>query len=71
MKIRSIVAATGVAMAFSMAGAVYACDGEAVTKKAAIPNIPGKSLVGVEVVYAPDAAFPPTPTRSRLSFTPV
>jgi hypothetical protein len=50
MKIRTIIAATCAALAFSMAGAVSAHDGEAqtVTKnfEAAIPNIPGKSLIG-------------------------
>ena len=46
MKIRTIIAAT-CAIAFSMAGAISAHDGETVTKnfEAAIPNIPGKSLV--------------------------
>ena len=47
MKIRTIIAATCAALAFSMAGPIYAHDSEArtVTKKfeAAIPNIPGKS----------------------------
>jgi hypothetical protein len=57
MKIRTIIAATCAALAFSMAGLVYAHDSEAqtVTKnfEAAIPNIPGKSLIAVEVDYAP------------------
>lgn len=70
MKMRTIIAAT---IAFSMAGAISAHDAETVTKnfEAAIPNIPGKSLVAVEVDYAPGAASPSTPTRSRLSFTPI
>src|SRR5260370_8675488 len=62
MKIRTIIAATCAALAFSMAGAASAHDGEAqtVTKnfEAAIPNIPGKSLVALEVDYAPGAASP-------------
>jgi quercetin dioxygenase-like cupin family protein len=60
MKIQTIVPATCAVLAFSMAGPVSADDGEAetVTKnfEAAIPNIPGKSLVAVEVDYAPGAA---------------
>ena len=53
MKIRTIIAATCAALAFSMAGPIYAHDSEAqtVTKnfEAAIPNIPGRSLIAVEV----------------------
>jgi uncharacterized membrane protein YjjB (DUF3815 family) len=60
MKIRTIIAATCAGLAFSMAGAVSAHDGKAptVTKnfEAVIPNIPGKSLIAAEVVYAPGAA---------------
>jgi quercetin dioxygenase-like cupin family protein len=62
MKIRTIIAATCATLAISMAGPIYARDSEAqtVTKnfEAAIPNIPGKSLVGVEVDYAPGGASP-------------
>ncbi|GGF37362.1 hypothetical protein GCM10011611_49850 [Aliidongia dinghuensis] len=66
MKIRTIIAATCAALAFSMAGSMAgpasAHDGEAetVTKnfEAAIPNISGKSLIAVEVDYAPGAASP-------------
>jgi quercetin dioxygenase-like cupin family protein len=58
MKIRTIIAA----LAFSMAGPTYAQagEGETVTRnfEAAIPNIPGKSLVALEVDYAPGAASP-------------
>ena len=66
MKIGTIIAATCVALAISMAGPIYAHDSEAesVTKnfEAPIPNIPGKSLVAVEVDYAPSAAsLPHTP----------
>ena len=57
-----MIAATCAALALSMAGAVFAREGEAetVTKnfEAAIPNIPGKSLLAVEVDYAPGAASP-------------
>ena len=74
MKIGTIIAAACAALAFSMAGPVSAHDGEAetVTKnfEAAIPNIPGKSLIAVEVDYAPGAASAPTPTRSRPSSPP-
>jgi quercetin dioxygenase-like cupin family protein len=71
MKIRTIVAATCAALAFSMAGAVSAQDGEAptVTKnfEAAIPNIPGKSLIALEVDYAPGAASP-SHTHAKSAF---
>jgi quercetin dioxygenase-like cupin family protein len=63
MKVRTIVAATCAALAFAVAGSALAHDGQAetVTPKfdRAIPNIPGKSLVIVEVDYAPGAASPP------------
>ena len=66
MKIHTNIAAACSALAISMAGPIYAHDSEAqtVTKnfEAAIPNIPGKSLVAVEVDYAPSAAsLPHTP----------
>jgi uncharacterized protein YbjT (DUF2867 family)/quercetin dioxygenase-like cupin family protein len=71
MKIRTIIAATCAALAFSMAGAVSALDGEAqtVTKnfEAAIPNIPGKSLIALEVDYAPGAASP-SHTHAKSAF---
>jgi quercetin dioxygenase-like cupin family protein len=61
MKIRTIIATTCcAALAFSIAGPSHAHGSEAqnVTKnfEAAIPNIPGKSLLAVEVDYAPGAA---------------
>jgi quercetin dioxygenase-like cupin family protein len=69
MKIWTIVVASTVA--FSMAGPLRAHDREAetVTKKleAAIPNIPGKSLVALEVEYAPGAASPPH-THAKSAF---
>jgi len=74
MKIRTISTATCAALVFAMPGAVSARNGQAetVTKnfEATIPNIPGKSLIAVQVDYAPGAASPSSPTRSRLSSTP-
>jgi hypothetical protein len=62
MKIRTIMTATCAALAFSMAGALFthASEAETVTKnfESVIPNIPGKSLLAVEVDYAPGAASP-------------
>jgi uncharacterized membrane protein YjjB (DUF3815 family) len=53
MKIRSIIATTCAALAFSTAGPIYAHDGETETVtrnfEATIPNIPGKSLIALEV----------------------
>ncbi len=75
MKIRTIIAGTCAALAFSMAGPIYAHDSQAetVTKnfEAAIPNIPGKLLIAVEVDYAPARPPCPIPTRSRRSSTPM
>ncbi len=71
MKIRTIIAATCAAIAFSMAGAVFPPHGEAqtVTKnfEAAIPNLPGKSLIALEVDYAPGAASP-SHTHAKSAF---
>lgn len=71
MKIRTIIAATCALLSCSMAGALSAHDGEAqtVTKnfEAAIPNIPGKSLVALEVDYAPGAASP-SHTHAKSAF---
>lgn len=71
MKIRTIIAANCAALAFLMAGPMYAHDTEAqtVTKKfeAAIPNIPGKSLIAVKVDYAPGAASVPH-THAKSAF---
>jgi quercetin dioxygenase-like cupin family protein len=71
VRIQTIIAATCAAFAFSMAGAIYAHDSEAqtVTKnfEAAIPNIPGKSLIAVEVDYAPGAASVPH-THAKSAF---
>ena len=71
MKTRTIIAATCAALASSMAGPVCAHDSEAqtVTKnfETAIPNIPGKSLIAVEVDYAPGAASP-SHTHAKSAF---
>src|SRR6476646_7299535 len=67
MKIQTICAA----LAFSIAGAIYAHDGEAqtVTKnfEAPIPNIAGKSLLAVVVDYAPGGASP-SHTHAKSAF---
>jgi len=71
MKIRTIIAASGAALVISMASPIYADDseGQTVTKnfEAAIPNIPGKSLIAVVVEYAPGAASPPH-THAKSAF---
>jgi quercetin dioxygenase-like cupin family protein len=62
MNIRSIISAGG-ALAILMASPVHALGSErkSVTKnfEAAIPNITGKSLIALEVNYAPGEASPP------------
>jgi quercetin dioxygenase-like cupin family protein len=69
MKIRTIIAATCAALAFSMAGPIHDSEAQTVTKnfEAAIPNIPGKSLIAVEVNYAPGAASVPH-THAKSAF---
>jgi hypothetical protein len=71
MKFRPIIAAICTAFVISMAGAASAHDGEAqtVTKNfdASISNIPGKSLVALEVDYAPGAASP-SHTHAKSAF---
>ena len=71
MKIPTIIAATCPALAISMTGTVAAHDARAVTVtksfEATIPNIPGKSLIALEVNYAPGAASPPH-THAKSSF---
>ncbi|NLS03809.1 cupin domain-containing protein [Rhizobium sp. P32RR-XVIII] len=63
MKVRNILAAASAILVSTIAVPASAHDGqtETVTPKfaEAIPNIPGKSLVVVEVDYAPGAASPP------------
>lgn len=66
MNIRTIIAA----IVISIAGSSYAhAEAETVTKnfEATIPNIPGKSLIAVEVDYAPGAASP-AHTHAKSSF---
>jgi quercetin dioxygenase-like cupin family protein len=71
MKIRAIIAAACAALAMSIASPVSAHDSEAqtVTKnfEAAIPNIPGKSLIALKVDYAPGAASP-SHTHAKSAF---
>ena len=71
MKTRTIIAASCAALAFLMAGPIYAHDSEpeTVTKnfEAPIPNVPGKSLIAVEVDYAPGAASVPH-THAKSAF---
>lgn len=75
MKIRTIIAANCAALAFLMAGPMYAQDAEAQTVtqnfEAAIPNIPGKSLIALKSTTRPTQPPRPTPTRSQLSSTPM
>ena len=67
MKIRT----TCLALAIAMAGLLAAHDGRAqtVTKnfEATVPNIPGKSLIALEVNYAPGAASA-SHTHAKSSF---
>jgi quercetin dioxygenase-like cupin family protein len=69
MKIRTLLAAAGIA--FAIAAPALAHDGEAETVaknfEAAIPNIPGKSLIALEVNYAPGAASP-AHTHAKTAF---
>ena len=71
MKARAIITASCAALALAVAGSASAHDGHAemVTPKfnQAIPNIPGKSLVVVEVDYAPGAASP-SHTHAKSAF---
>ena len=71
MKIHTNIAAACSALAISIAGPIYAHDseGQTITKKfeAAIPNIPGKSLIAVEVDYAPGGGLR-TPHPREVGF---
>ena len=71
MKIQMKIAATCAVLAMSPVGFSYAHDqgSETVTKnfEATIPNIPGKSLIAVEVEYAPGAASP-SHTHAKSAF---
>jgi quercetin dioxygenase-like cupin family protein len=71
VKIKSIIATTCVAVTLSMPGVTYARNKTAETVKknfeAIIPNIPGKSLVAVEVDYPAGTASPPH-THAKSAF---
>ncbi|ALL69430.1 putative exported protein (plasmid) [Paraburkholderia caribensis MBA4] len=71
MKLRTIIAASYATLVIVSAGSVSAHDGkgQTVTKnfEEVIPNVPGKSLIAVEVDYAPDAASPPH-THAKSAF---
>ncbi|SAL42947.1 cupin 2 domain-containing protein [Caballeronia turbans] len=71
MKIRTIIAASYVVLAIVTASSASAHDseGETVTRNfdAVVPNIPGKSMIVVEVDYAPSAASPPH-THAKSAF---
>jgi quercetin dioxygenase-like cupin family protein len=71
VNIRTIVTATCIVLAISANGPVFARDDEAETVKktfeAPIPNILGKSLIAVEVTYAPAAASAPH-THAKSAF---
>ena len=64
MQIRTLIAALAFTMALSARG-----EAQTVTKnfEAVIPNIPGKSLIAVEVEYAPGATSP-SHTHARSAF---
>ncbi|GJH30039.1 cupin domain-containing protein [Caballeronia novacaledonica] len=71
MKIQTIIAASYLALAIVTASSASAHDGEGQTViknfDAAIPNIPGKSLIAVEVDYPPGTASPPH-THAKSAF---
>jgi quercetin dioxygenase-like cupin family protein len=69
MKARTIVAAAGAAFAIAGAAEAQGARSETVTPKfdQAIPNIPGKSLVVLEVDYPPGTASPPH-THAKSAF---
>ena len=71
MKARTIIVAACAALAFSAASPVFAQDSEAKAApkyfKEAIPNIPGKSLIAMEVNYAPGGASAPH-THAKSAF---
>ena len=69
MKVKSILAAGCAALAIGGPAVAEGPQTEAVTAKFnhAIPDVPGKSLVVVEVDYAPGAASPPH-THAKSAF---
>jgi quercetin dioxygenase-like cupin family protein len=58
MMIRSVIAAAALAMPMATLAAGQEAETVAKNFEATIPNIPGKSLVAVEVTYPPGAASP-------------
>lgn len=73
MKFRTTISAACILLAISLASPVSARDGDgqAATKNfdAAIPNIPGESLIAMEVVYARGEASPShTPAQSAFIY---
>jgi quercetin dioxygenase-like cupin family protein len=71
MKTKTIIATSYIAFSLSMPGTSFALDGktEAVAKnfEAVIPNVPGKSLIAVEVNYPAGVASPPH-THAKSAF---
>lgn len=69
MRIRIPIAAICAAVAFAVPAAARDAQSETVVTKfdQAIPNIPGKSLIAVEVDYAPGAASP-SHTHAKSAF---
>lgn len=60
MDIRPLIAATCATLAGLLAGPIYPQNSEGhTTFQSAIPNIPGKSLIAVQVEYPPGAASVP------------
>ncbi|WP_374471556.1 cupin domain-containing protein [Phenylobacterium sp.] len=68
MKIQTPIAAAGMALLLAFPAAAHPAR-ETVTPKfdQAIPNVPGKSLIVVEVDYAPGAASP-SHTHAKSAF---
>ena len=73
MKIRSITAATCMALAISMAGPIYALDSNAETvTRGSRPSSYSHCRFRLEVDYAPGAAFPaPRRRQNRPSSPPM
>lgn len=69
MKLRAIVAATCIAVAVPASIAAHSAQSVTVVPKfdQVIPNIPGKSLIAVEVDYAPGQASRPH-THAKSAF---
>jgi quercetin dioxygenase-like cupin family protein len=71
VNIRTTIAATSIGFALSIAGTMFARDSKAETVmksfEALIPNIPGKSLIALEVNYGPGEASP-SHTHAKSAF---